>query len=315
MTDPLDIGHGPGVAVVVINYRTPDLTRRCVDSVRQSTGVHASVVVIDNDSGDDSVGQFRTAWSNLPSVAIHPRPVNDGFAGGANAGIALARTQGARWTLLLNSDTMIAADCLRLLLEEGERDHRVALVNPCILLGTRGERLWFGGARFSPWTGRPVHVGLHGLRSTGWQTRRDAAFATGCALLVRMAAIDADPFDASLFGYAEDLDLSLRLRREGWRVRYVPEAVVWHDEGSSHRRAGGEALRFYLSTRNLLRVVARHARWYHWITLAPSLAVDVIGRYAVVTLRRRDGAAFRAVLRGAWHAIAGGRHPIERLGR
>jgi GT2 family glycosyltransferase len=315
MSESLNSRPGPAVVVVVINFRTPALSIQCVDSVRRSAGVNAHIVVIDNDSGDDSVDQFRAAWAGIPSVAIHPRPVNDGFAGGANAGIALARAHGARWALLLNSDTIVAPDCLRLLLEEGERDDRVALVNPCILFGAPSERLWFGGARFSLWTGRPVHVGLHRPHREGWQTRRDAPFATGCALLVRLGAIAGGPFDAPLFGYAEDLDLSLRLRRDGWRLRYVPEATVWHDEGSSHRRAGGEALRFYLNTRNLLRVVARHARWYHWVTLAPMLVVDVVGRQAAVAIRRRDGAAFWAVWRGAWHAIAGGRHPIERSGR
>jgi hypothetical protein len=45
------------------------------------------------------------------------------------------------------------------------------------------------------------------------------------------------------------------------------------------------------------------------------LVVDVVGRQAAVAIRRRDGAAFWAVWRGAWHAIAGGHHPIERSGR
>src|SRR5262249_9034321 len=140
----------------------------------------------------------------------------------------------------------------------------------------------------------------------------DIPFASGCALLVDLSVLDGNPvFDESLFSYAEDLDLSLRVREMGRRIRYVPAAVVRHFEGASHRKAGGQALRFYLNTRNVLRVVARHARWYHWITLGPMLAVDVVGRFCAVAVRDRDPSAFRAVLRGAWHAMSGGRHPIE----
>jgi hypothetical protein len=57
--------------------------------------------------------------------------------------------------------------------------------------------------------------------------------------------------------------------------------------------------------------VARHARWYHWFTLAPMLGINVVGRFCAVAIRDRDSAAFVAVLRGAWHAIVGGKHPIE----
>jgi GT2 family glycosyltransferase len=139
-------------------------------------------------------------------------------------------------------------------------------------------------------------------------------FATGCAMLIDLSVVRGPIFDASLFSYAEDLDLSLRVRESGRRIRYVPAALVHHFEGASHRKAGGQSLRFYLNTRNLLRVVARHARWYHWMTLAPMLATDVIGRFCFIALRDRDWRAFGAVLRGATDAVLGGRHAIERHG-
>lgn len=300
------------VAVIVVNYRTPRLTIACVASLLRSDGGRPHVIVVDNASGDDSVAQLEAAFGDEPAVTVHARAVNDGYAGGNDAGIALARVAGARWALVLNSDTEVDPACVRLLVAAAEADARIALACPRIFFGDDPGRLWFGGGRFSLWTGRPAHVGFRRTADRGWPTPRDLAFATGCALLVRLDAVDGDPFDASLFSYAEDLDLSLRLRAAGGRIRYVPDALVWHHEGSSHRRAGGQALRFYLTTRNLLRVVARHARWYHWPVLGPSLAVDVIGRYAVACALAGDWDALGAVFRGAWDAVAGGRHAIER---
>jgi GT2 family glycosyltransferase len=301
----------PDVVALVVNYRTPTLTIQCVRSLLRSRDATVDVVVIDNASGDDSVARVREAFAGEPRVTVVARDVNDGYAGGNNAGVSLVRSLGARWALVLNSDAEVDVDCVRRLVDEGVRDGRIALVSPRIHFGDARERLWFGGGRFSPWTGRPVHVGFRQGAAHGFRSARDLAFATGCALLVRLDAVPGDPFDASLFSYAEDLDLSLRLRRDGWRVRYAPDAVVWHHEGSSHRKAGGEGLRFYLNTRNLLRVVARHTRWYHWITLGPSLLVNVVGRSVVAALLAGDRAAARAVVRGAWHAIVGGRHTIE----
>lgn len=301
------------MAVIVVNYRTPQLTVACVESVRGSTGVRPRIVVVDNASGDESVAQFQAAFADFADVTVVARSLNDGYTGGNNAGVAIATSMGARFAFVLNSDTLIDTDCLRLLIDEAARDPRTALVAPRIFFGDAPDRIWFAGSRFSLWHGRAIHVGFRQRASEGWTDRRDLPFASGCALLVDLTALDiAEPlFDASLFAYSEDLDLSLRVRGARRRIRFVPEARVLHFEGSSHRRAGGEALRFYLSTRNSLRVVARHARWYHWPVLGPALAVDLIGRYCAVAIRDRDPVAFRAVLRGAWHALFGGRHAIE----
>jgi GT2 family glycosyltransferase len=302
------------VAVIIVNYCTADLTIACVESVLNSAGVRPHIVVIDNASNDDSNESFAAAFGAVAEVTLVARSVNDGYAGGNNAGVAIAMKMDARYAFILNSDTVVDPDCLRLLVEEAERDPRTALVSPRIFFGDAPDRIWFAGSRFSLWRGRPIHIGFRRQASEGWTERRDLPFASGCALLVKLDAIAdrGEPmFDASLFAYAEDLDLSLRMREYRRRIRFVPDARVLHFEGTSHRRAGGEALRFYLGTRNALRVVGRHARWYHWITLGPLLAVDLVGRMCAVAIRDRDPEAFRAVLRGAWHAMVGGRHAIE----
>jgi GT2 family glycosyltransferase len=299
------------VAAIVVNYRTPELTIACVESLLGSSSVDLHVVVVDNRSGDESIGRLQARFDDVARVTIVAREINDGYAGGNNAGVAVARELGARYAFILNSDTTVDPECVRLLVREAEGPLEPALVSPLIVFGDRPDLVWWAGGRFSLWSGRPVHDRFRQPVAGTGRENRELPFATGCALLVDLRAI-ADPiFDASLFSYGEDLDLSLRVRESGRRIRYVPAALVRHFEGASHRKAGGESLRFYLNTRNVLRVTARHARWYHWITLAPMLATDVIGRFCFIALRDRDWGAFGAVLRGATDAFIGGRHPIE----
>jgi hypothetical protein len=301
----------PRVVAVVVTYRAPQLTIACVESLLASSRETPHVIIVDNSSGDDSVQQFRARFGDDKRVTIEARTVNDGYTGGNNAGMALARKTGAEYAFVLNNDTIVDAECLRLLVDEADSDRAVTLATPRIFFGEPDDRLWFGGGKFSLWRGRPIHVGYRGLAKDGWTERRDLDYASGCALLVRMNRVGDPMFDASLFTYAEDVDLSMRVRRAGGRIRYVPNAVMWHYEGSGHRQGKSQSLRFYLNIRNLLRVDARHARWYHWITLGPSLLVDVIGRYAAVAVRDRDWAALRAVFRGAWDSVAGGHHAME----
>jgi GT2 family glycosyltransferase len=299
------------VAAIVVNYGTPDLTIACVESLLNSDGLEPHVFVIDNKSTDNSVERLQAAFGENPFVTVVARKKNDGYSGGNNAGFALARKLLARYAFVLNSDTTVHRDCLKLLVSEAEKTSGAAIVSPRIFFGDPGDKLWFGGGRFSLWRGRPVHIGYRKPAGAGIQQISDIDFATGCAMLIRLDAPGVRDFDKSLFSYAEDLDLSLSVLEAGSRIRYVPEAIVMHFEGASHRKAGGESLRFYLNTRNLLRVDARHAPWYHWITLAPMIAVDVIARYVVASLLRGDFAAAAAVVRGAWDSFAGGRHDIE----
>lgn len=291
------------VMALIVNYGTADLTIDCVRSLEASVGVSLAIVVIDNASRDDSVARIRSA---LPHVRLVALERNTGYTGGNNVGFALATAEGARYAFVLNSDTTVDPQCLARLVSAADRDPGVALLNPCIVYPDPAHGLWFGGSGFSMWTGRAQHLGRRQPPAAGLQEDTDIVFATGCAMLVRVSALqDVGSFDESLFAYGEDLDFSLRARRAGYRARYVPSAVVTHLEGVSHIKAGGQALRVYLHHRNLLRVLRRHARWFHWLTITPVFLVDSIARHLFLRAREGDAAGIRAVFAGVRAGLSG----------
>ena len=106
-------------------------------------------------------------------------------------------------------------------------------------------------------------------------------------------------FDDKMFAYAEDLDLSLRMRRLGWQVRYAPAAKLWHKEGFATRRNVGEHVRHFISVRNLLWVMHKHARGLQWLTFCPYFLVRYILLLIFKSLCRGDLKSARAVLGGA----------------
>ena len=298
------------VMALVVNYGTPELTIACVESVLASRGADVSVMIIDNASRDDSVERIRAALPDVPLIALDE---NGGYTRGNNIGFERAIAGGARYAFVLNSDAEVDASCIAKLVAAADADDRIALVNPCIVYPDPEHGLWFGGSRFSMWTGRAVHVGRRQPVSAGLADESEIAFATGCAMLVRLDALATiGTFDESLFAYGEDLDLSLKARAAGFRAVYVPEARVVHHEGVSHIKEGGQAIRVYFHHRNLLRVLRRHAAWYHWLTIAPVFLVDSIARHLFLRLRERDAAGVRAVFAGIYAAMTGGTHPIER---
>ena len=298
----------PFVAAVVVNYATPELTIECVRSLERSIGVAVRIIVIDNASPDDSVALL---CAQCPETETVVSPVNGGYAGGSNLGIARALALGADYVFLLNSDAVIQPDTIARLTAALEREPRAAMANPLIVRGENPDHLWFGGSTFSPLTGRATMVGwrqpLHRALDAG-----PIPVATGCALLLRVRALpDIGMFDTSLFGYAEDLDLSLRAGEQGWTILFVPASRVSHQEGVTHKRVGGQALRQYLTARNVIRVLGRHLPRYAWPLAAAMFLVDHIGRFVAVGIRDRDARAIAATFKGTMHAFTGGHHAIE----
>lgn len=297
------------VAVIIVTYREREVTAACARSVLASSGAAVAPLVVDNASRDGSAEWLRAA---LPGVEVVESPRNGGYTGGNNIGLRAAAARGAEFALVLNNDTVVAPDCVAQLLAEAARWPDAAFVSPRVFYADPPDLLWFGGSRYSPWTGRAVHLGRKRTAAAGLRAACDIPFASGCAVLVRLSALDRiGPLDEALFGYAEDLDWSLRASRAGYRIRYAPDAVLWHLEGAGYARSGGQALRQYLSARNLLLMHLRHARWYHWPSLAVVYAVDHLARFTVLGALHRDWAAVRATWRGALHAFTGGRHPVE----
>src|SRR5215475_3261273 len=104
-------------------------------------------------------------------------------------------------------------------------------------------------------------------------------------MLIDPAVIHAvGTFDARLFAYCEDVDFSLRARRAGFRVLVVPAALVRHGTISTDQR---RAQRLHYSTRNLIEVMRKHARWYHWIGFVPAFAVRWVAFFVLLACWRR----------------------------
>ncbi|HEY5294653.1 MAG TPA: glycosyltransferase [Gaiellaceae bacterium] len=187
--------------------------------------VDADVVVLDNASGDGSPEAVRAAF---PNVRLVERGTRAGFGENHNR---VARGTRSRFLLLLNDDTVVRPDAVRVLLAYLDAQPQVAAVGPRIVSrdGRVQETAWrlpspLACAMFALGPGRRGWV-------QSWGTRPHPVGAlSGCALLLRRDAFErVGLFDERFFMYAEDLDLCERLRRAGHEVHYVPGAEVVHD--------------------------------------------------------------------------------------
>jgi hypothetical protein len=173
------------------------------------------------------------------------------------------------------------------------------MISPKIYFWDMPDRLWWAGGAFSLWTGMARHIGRKEVDQGQFDLDVEADWATGCAVLMRCDVLrESGLFDESFFGNAEDLDLSLRMRKIGFQVWFAPKAKLWHKEGVDYRKNVGEYLRKFTGTRNLLFVMRKHARTIQWLTFLPNFLLRYVAFYIALSLARRDYRSAWAVLQG-----------------
>lgn len=214
-------GYEAGVSIIVVVYNRVDLTQKCLASIFEHTTGTFDVVVVDNGSSDAT-----REWLKTQPVETVTLTENVGWGRGANAGAAVAKHD---LHVHLNNDTEVHEGWLDALLAElGPDVGAVAgrLVNPDGSLQHAGVRLFFQGSN------------LVAENIATEQEASDQECIAGTAMLVRAEAFrEAGGIDPGFRNGYEDVDFALRLREDGWRLRFTPDSTVTHlQHGSGAER-------------------------------------------------------------------------------
>lgn len=234
---------------MTVNYRTATLAQRLLASLERARGETESLrcVVVDNDSGDDSVpallGRIRDeGWGEWAEVDASPR--NGGFAYGNNRGVLpdLTGEDPADYYLLVNPDCELQPGMLRALLDAARAHPRAGYLGPYSEIGRgnhrntafrfpgvwnhldEGLRVGFVSRLLAPWVLSPAP--RPEAHRTDW-------LSGGCVLVRRAVFQDVGPMDEGYFLYYEEVDHMLAAARAGWECWYVPEAKLLHDSGAA----------------------------------------------------------------------------------
>lgn len=119
------------LSIIIVNYRTPDLTTRCIESIYATTRCCFEIIVVDNASGDDSKERICAAF---PDVIWVQNNANEGFGRANNLGVQHAKGE---YLLLLNSDMVMQESTIDFCLEQIKKDDRIAAYT-CKLLNIDG---------------------------------------------------------------------------------------------------------------------------------------------------------------------------------
>jgi GT2 family glycosyltransferase len=230
----------PRISVIVVSFNTRQLLKRCLDSIRESSGtLPYEIIVVDSGSSDDSVDYLKREF---PEVTLIESTENIGFAKANNIGFGKASGQ---YVVLLNSDAFLVGNSLVAAVELMDRHPDVGLAGGR-LIGEDGN--WQPSARSYPsiWND---FLTLSGLADRYRRSRifgrpdmtyidqnRDlyCDWVPGAFTIIRKEIIERiGLFDERFFLYFEEVDLCKRMRKAGWKIVYWPAITVIHIGGAS----------------------------------------------------------------------------------
>jgi len=301
-----DSGAAPSLAVLIVNWNGRELLGECIGSLLGEGYDPLRIVVVDNDSADDSVAFLHDAF---PAVEVVCSGANLRWAGGNNAGLRhMAEVGGlADYTLLLNNDTVVPEGSLRCLVEALDADPDAWIATPRICYADQPGAIWYDGGQVGRYTGWIHHSGIRQPAGRRPLRNRYVGYGTGCALLLSREAIETlGELDEGYFFYGEDSDYCLRARAAGHRVLHVPKSLILHKVSVS---IGGENPRkAYLKSRSHVRLLRKHWPPARWLVLAPCQVLYYAGLAGWHLWGGRHAMA-RAALQGALDEMSGRRDP------
>ena len=238
---------GPSaVTAVVVAWRSAAFIDACLDAV--AVAAPGRIVVVDNASTDGTAARLAAR----DDVDVLRLDRNRGFAGGIAAALECVTTP---FLALVNDDAEPQPGWLEALLApfaEAAGDAVGATTAKLLLPDGRINNA--GGALLPDLYG--YDRGLGDPDDGRWDTADDVEAFCGAGAVLRTAAVrGVGGFPAHFFLYYEDTDTSLRLRRAGWRIRYVPAARITHRHSASSDQ---RSARFhYFNERNRLLMIVR----------------------------------------------------------
>ena len=250
----------PKVTIIVLNWNGKEDTIECLESLKHITYPNYEILLVDNGSTDGSVECFRERY---PGMEIIENGENLGFAEGNNVGIRRAMDEGADYVLLLNNDTVVDPEFLGELVKVAKSGMSIGIVGPKIYYydyAGRNDVIYFAGAELVLWKGSDIKYGYREIDQGQCDEIKGVDEIEGTCLLIKSELVNKiGLLDPNFFAYREDTDFCMRAARKGFKLFYVPKAIIWHKVGASFGLARDNPFKVYLMIRNKFYVTKKNA--------------------------------------------------------
>lgn len=234
------------LSIIIVNYNVKHFLEQCLYSVQKAIsapGIEGEIIVIDNDSKDNSLGYLQPMFPRIKFVA---NTTNTGFAKACNQGYDLSK---GKFVLFLNPDTIVPEDCFTACLSFFKQNPDAGAIGVKMLDGrgrflkeskrsfpSPGTSLFklFGFSRLFP---RSRTFSRYHLGYLDENKNHEVDVLAGAFMMIRRDVLEkVGSFDETFFMYGEDVDLSYRIQKAGYKNYYFAGTSILHFKGESTRK-------------------------------------------------------------------------------
>ena len=233
------------LSVVIVNYNVKHFLEQCLNSVIKAlAGLEGEIIVVDNNSVDGSIKLLKEKFKDIQLIA---NKKNTGFAVANNQAIKIAKGE---YVLLLNPDTIVQEDTFLKCLEFMDETSNA---------GALGVKMYDGKGLFLPESKRGLPTPsvafykifglstifpkskIFGKYHRGYLSENEihqVDVLSGAFMLLRKKTLDKiGLLDEAFFMYGEDIDLSFRIIKGGYKNYYFPKTNIIHYKGESTKKS------------------------------------------------------------------------------
>ena len=247
------------LSVIIVNYNVKHFLEQCLCSVLKAIeGMQAEVIVIDNCSADNSINYLTPKF---PVVRFIANTENIGFAKACNQGL---KQSSGKYILFLNPDTIVPEDCFQKCISFLDQQADAGALGIKMLDGSgrflkESKRAFpspltslyklFGLAKLFP---RSKTFSIYHLGHLDENNNQEVDVLAGAFMMIKKEVIEkVGSFDETFFMYGEDVDLSYRIQKAGYKNLYFAESSIIHFKGESTKKGSLNYVRMFYNAMSI----------------------------------------------------------------
>jgi len=248
----------PFVSIILLNYNGKKWLKDCFESLRnlEYPKDKYEVIMGDNASTDDSVEYVK---ENFPWVRILQFDKNYGFCKGNNL---CAKEAKGEYLVFLNTDTIVTKTWLKNLVE-GVLSEKNVISCACKMIYPYSKYdgksvINTAGGKITP-DGGGLYIGLGDEDKEIYNTTKYTGFGCGAGVLIeKKFFIETGGFDEYYIFSVEEMDLGLRVWMYGYKVLYIPSALMYHFGSGTISKGGITPTQTHIHTRNRMYFIFKN---------------------------------------------------------
>ncbi|HJZ24101.1 hypothetical protein A2862_04040 [Candidatus Roizmanbacteria bacterium RIFCSPHIGHO2_01_FULL_38_41] len=289
------------VGVVVLTHNGQDYIEACLASVLKNTHKNFKVVVVDNNSSDNTRSIIR---NKFPNVMLIRNKSNKGFATASNRGTRLCFEKwNCDYVMLLNDDTVVEKNLISSLVKPFTQYDDIGFTGPIMTYYDEPGRIWFGGGYFNKIFCYTRHRFMNSLLKDTNAHNGYTDFITACCVMISKKIIKDVGYmeEKGYWHYFVDLFYCIEAEKYGHRSYLVAKPLVRHRVSTTLGKGGTNIMnptRAYFFARNPFLYINHHVTGPRKMTNIAGQFTIRLPFYMTHILKRRDFQSARAYIKG-----------------